>query len=90
MGKTMQDVFKAERQAWLDSARATARGLLLDMPLVTIEDVLKECPRPTFLHRNITGQVFKSPDFRCVGWRKSSRPLMNGRHVRLWRLADAD
>lgn len=84
---TVKDLFKKEREAWLESARLAAKELLEDKPLITIEDVLKVCPRPEYIHRNTTGKVFNN-DFQPVGWRKSKRPIMNGRFVRIWRLRD--
>lgn len=82
----MKDLFKKEREAWIENARVTARKLLENKSLITIEDVLKECPRPPYLHRNTTGSIFRYDDFVPVGWRKSERPLMNGRFVRVWRM----
>lgn len=82
----MKDLFKKEREAWIENARVTARKLLDNKSLITIEDVLKECPRPPYLHRNTTGSVFRCDDFVAVGWRKSERPLMTGRFVRVWRM----
>lgn len=82
----MKDLFKKEREAWIENARVTARKLLENKSLITIEDVLKECPRPPYLHRNTTGSIFRCDDFVPVVWRKSERPLMNGRFVRVWRM----
>ena len=84
---TVKDLFKKEREVWLESARLAAKELLEDKPLITIEDVLKVCPRPEYIHRNTTGKVLNN-DFQPVGWRKSKRPIMNGRFVRIWRLKD--
>ena len=84
---TVKDLFKKEREAWLESSRLAAKELLEESPLITIEDVLKVCPRPEYIHRNTTGKVFNN-DFQPVGWRKSKRPIMNGRFVRIWRLKD--
>ena len=66
----MKDLFKKEREAWIENARVTARKLLDNKSLITIEDVLKECPRPPYLHRNTTGSIFRCDDFVAVGWRK--------------------
>lgn len=68
----MKDLFKKEREAWIENARVTARKLLENKSLITIEDVLKECPRPPYLHRNTTGSIFRCDDFVPVGWRKSN------------------
>lgn len=85
--QTMMEVFDREKREWVEECRATARILLKTRPFITIEDVLKECPRPSHVHRNTTGTVFNDSDFKCVGWLPSKRPAMNGRYVRTWRLA---
>jgi len=79
-------LFRKEKQAWLENARTTARKLLKRRRTITIEDVLERCPRPEYIHPNTTGKVFLDSEFKAVGWRKSVRPLMNGRQVRLWML----
>lgn len=84
--KTAQDLFKGERQAWLDSARATARKLLIMRPYITINDVLAECPRPTYVHRNTTGHVFRHSDFRVFGVTRSRAKLANRRLICQWKL----
>lgn len=85
--KTIRDLFKQERDDWLDSARVTAKKLLKRRAYITIEDVLEKCPRPSYIHHNSTGRVFTN-EFVAVGWRRSERPLMNGRQVRVWKLRD--
>lgn len=82
--KTVQDLFKQEKQAWLEDARSAARKLLENKPFITIEDVLEITPRPQYVHRNATGSVFKGEDFIATGWMPSKRLSMNGRHVRRW------
>ena len=86
MSQTVRDLFNKEREAWLNNARKAAKKLLKTRSVITIEDVLSECPRPQFVHRNTTGRVFNDLDFVAVGWRHSSRPLMKGRQVREWTL----
>lgn len=39
---TVKDLFKKEREAWLEEPRTAAKKLLEDKSLITIEDVLKE------------------------------------------------
>lgn len=84
--KTAKDLFKDERDKWLENARTTAFKLLKRSERITIEDVLKVCPRPQYVHPNTTGKVFIEKEFVAVGWRPSQRPLMNGRQVRVWTL----
>lgn len=85
----MQNLFRKEREAWLSTARSTAYDLLLSQQTITIEDVLKICPRPSYLHPGVTGHVFQDVMFRPVGFRKSLRPISNGRVVRVWTLSNA-
>ncbi len=85
--KTMQDLFYQEKQAWLMSARVAAIKLLKKRKTITIEDVLKLVERPSHIHPNTTGSVFTTRDFKPCGWTPSKRPVMNGRQVRVWRLA---
>lgn len=79
-----QDLFHTQREEWLQKARHTAEKLAIEHGSVDIEDVLALCPRPRFLHKNVTGHVFKAPVFRTVGIRKSRRPISNGRLICIW------
>lgn len=83
---TVQDLFRTNREEWLMEARATARKLLTTRHTITIEEVLKECPRPKYLHRNITGAVFMDKDFKAMGYTKSKRPVSNARVITVWAL----
>lgn len=85
---TIQDMFGSTREKWLMSARHTARKLLSRNETITIEDVLKVCPRPTYIHRNTTGRVFEDEDFQPVGFEKSKRPVSKGRWIRTWKLKE--
>jgi len=82
----MNDLFAKERQQWIDDCQAAARKLLMHREEITIEDVLVECPRPKYIHRNTTGRVFNHPDFRMIGFRKSRRAISKGRWVMCWTL----
>ena len=85
--KNVRDLFKSERELWLEKARDAAVQLLNERPIITIEDVLKVCSRPDYVHPNTTGRVFNDKKiFRAVGWRPSARTEMNGRQVRTWML----
>ncbi len=86
--KTAKDLFRAERESWLDSARAEAVKLLKSgKPYVTIDDITAIVPRPTYLHKNVTGSVFKDEQtFVWCGVEKSKRPLANGRLISRWKL----
>lgn len=86
MTNTMQDLFKTEREQWIDDARSAARRLLIYRDTITIEDVLAICPRPTYVHRNVSGQLFKHEDFKAKGFTKSRRAVSKGRWIMTWQL----
>lgn len=86
--RNIQDVFKSEREVWLDEARAAARRLLTRRHYITINDVLAETPRPSYLSKNITGAVFKNGDFKVYGFEKSKSKKARGRIICQWCLAE--
>lgn len=83
---TMSDLFQDTKQRWLDEARQTARKIIATRGKATIEDVLENCPRPTYLHRNVTGSVFQHEDFTALGYEPSRRKVSHGRVIRVWGL----
>lgn len=80
-----QDLFRPLRDEWLVDARTAATELLKSQESVTIEDVLLKCPRPSALHRNVTGHVFKTSEFKWVRYTRSKRAISNGRVISVWR-----
>lgn len=80
------DLFVKERQDWLDKARHTAEKIALVNGRVDIEDVLEKCPRPKYLHRNVTGKVFTHDIFKVSGFKKSRRTISKGRIICVWTL----
>jgi hypothetical protein len=86
--KTARDLFQLERLEWIEDCRSTAKNLLQTRENITIEDVLEVCPRPSYIHRNVTGQIFKDNDFISVGYVPARKPSSNGRVIRLWGLRE--
>lgn len=84
---TAQDLFRNTRQEWLDECRIIARNLLKTRQTITIEDVLKECPRPKYLRPNIVGSVFHDKDFVPVGYTMARKPSSHSRVIRVWSLS---
>lgn len=82
----MNDLFARERQDWIEDCRSAARKLLTVRESVTIEDVLKICPRPKYIHKNVTGSVFKDTGFVMCGWTKAMKASSNGRWIMKWKL----
>lgn len=87
--QTVPDLFQRTREQWLNGARNVAFNLLKTRHTVTIEDVLELYPRPSYLHRNTTGHVFKDAWFQPIGYTLSKRTVSHGRVIRLWTLSDA-
>ena len=81
----MQERIKFDREDWLDQCRSIAKKLLRNMDSITIEDVTKLCPRPAYLHRNITGAVFND-EFYPVGYTTAKHKEARGHVIRKWRL----
>lgn len=78
------DLFRSTRADWLEECRITARRLLKTRQSITIEDVLRVCPRPKYLKPNVTGSVFKDGDFVPVGYTVTRKPSSHRRVIRLW------
>lgn len=86
MSATIRDLFRKSKESWLEDARAAAIKLLKRRPYITIDDVTKEVPLPSYLHKNTVGGVFQTPDFKAVGFTVSTRPVAHGRVIRKWAL----
>lgn len=82
--KTVPDLFQLSRQEWLERARRTAQEIILRHGYCTVEDVLAICPRPDYVHRNVTGHVFQNDIFKFVRYTKSRRPISNARTICVW------
>lgn len=88
MQMTIQGLFQQTARDWVNEARHEAQKLLMKMDRITIEDVLIVCPRPQYLHPNITGTVFQSNVFKHIGFTISRRSTSNGRVIRVWGLRE--
>lgn len=84
--QTTLDLFQKTGADWLDEAAHVAESIAKVRGSVSIDDVLAVCPRPKYLHKNITGSVFRKDVFRCTGFKKSQRLLAKGRIVCIWSL----
>lgn len=82
---TIQDRFNFDREDYLEQCRSTAKRLLRNGGTVTIEDITRLCPRPTYLHPNIMGSVFDN-QFRQVGFTAAKNPAAKGHIIRIWTL----
>ena len=83
---TIQDLFARDKTLWLAECRKEAKRQLQFKPSVTSDDITKNVPRPTYIHRNTTGQIFNNGEFITVGFTISTRKEANGRTIRQWAL----
>jgi hypothetical protein len=86
--RTQLDIFHRAKTEWIADARRTAQKLLFRRELVSIEDVLAECPRPKGVSKKANSQVFKHDVFRPVGYTRATHPEANGHVIRLWELRE--
>lgn len=80
---TIDGLFQEQKTEWLEEARRTAHDLLKHRESITINDVLRQVPLPSFLHKNTIGSVFNK-EFRLVGYVKSNKPSARGRAIGIW------
>lgn len=78
------DLFKSQKQDWIDEARKVAHQLLKKQYSVTIEDVLRVHPLPKFLHRNTIGTVFSQSEFSKIGYAPAKKLSSHGRILGVW------
>lgn len=83
-----QAAFSFDAQNWLTEVRAVARMLIAKNGEVTIDDVLRICPRPPWISPNATGSVFKGGEFVACGYTQTAKVSSHARAVRIWRLKD--
>lgn len=53
-----------------------------------MEDVLAVCERPSYVHRNLTGNIFRDSDFVMDGWTPARKASSNRRWIMKWRLRE--
>lgn len=88
LGRVLKDAALdgMEGRGWVRRARLAAMQIARDKGTVTIDDVHEACPLPEVMHLNTWGVVLRSPMFRPLGWRESTRPVAHGRYTREWEL----
>ena len=72
---------------WLTKARLAAERIATDRREVTIDDVLRICPRPSHISANATGSVFKGKKWKCIGFAQSEQVQRHASVIRRWVVA---
>jgi len=83
---TTQDLFRTNKEQWIQEARQIAQKLLLNRGQITIEDLLEVHPLPKYIKKNLLGRVFQDDIFQAVGYTKARRTMAKGHIIRIWEL----
>lgn len=73
---------------FLARARHVATTIAERQGEVTADDVREFLPIPANVHHSVMGSVFRSPQWKRIGWRRSSQPQRKASVIGVWRLRD--
>ena len=84
-----EGIQKAENNAteWINACRVLAYQFAVEHGRVASDDVLKELPRPTLVHPNATGSIFRDKRFKLVGYKTSSKVSAHARRIGIYQIA---
>lgn len=71
---------------WVLAARGAAFYLAAADGSVTINDVLRFCPKPPHVSSNAIGSVMRDKRFKCIGYQPTSKISGHGRIIKIWAL----
>lgn len=69
------------KEAWLAMVRQSAREIAQSAGRVTINDLRERFALPMDAHPNLWGAVFKSKEFRVIGFDTATHPQAHARRV---------
>jgi len=85
-----QDIIESyPNDRWVTQARSVAEMLAVRNGEVTIDEVLKHCPRPADVHPNACGSIFRGKKWRQVGVKQSEQVSRHAGIIRIWALRSA-
>lgn len=71
---------------WLHKCRQHAQILIIMNGEVSSDQVLQWCPRPSDVHPNATGSIFRDKRFKIVGYKTSSKVSARARRIAIYQL----
>jgi hypothetical protein len=77
----------ANNYDWITKAKGVARYLAISDGQVTIEDVLKLCPKPDHVHPNSLGAVMRDKALKIVGYKQSGKSSAHYRRIGIYEYA---
>ena len=81
------DDLERRNREWLEKARKFAAECALRHGEVSINDVREGQPPPPDVHPNVLGAVFRTKDFKQIGWTTAAHPGAHARAIRMYTLA---
>lgn len=72
--------------SWIAQAREFALLYAAKHGEVSADDVLKFCPRPSDVHKNSVGAIFRSKQLRLVGFKQSSKVSSHARRIGIYQV----
>lgn len=73
---------------WITNARRVAVRLAQLNGTVTSDDVQKILPRPSEIHPNATGSVFRTKELRLVGFKASEKTSRHAARIGIYQAVD--
>jgi len=90
--QTILPLFNQTRSEWLSEARKAAyllaitRGWKGSPPELTTDDIHKHCPLPDGIDPRVMGAVFRTNQWRKVGYINSTRATCHNRPIAIFQL----
>jgi len=82
----VMDLFEVTRAEYLEKARIWADRIARHNGTVTIDEVREYCPPPEDVDPRLMGAVLSTKEFRCIGYRKSTRSKCHHRPIGIFEL----
>lgn len=81
------DDLERRNREWLAKARMFAADRAMMRGEVSINDVRENVPVPPDIHPNVLGAVFRTGDFKQIGWTTAAHPSAHARAIRVYTLS---
>ena len=81
------DLFEIRDAEFLSECRTVARRVAMERGQVSINDIRERVALPANVNPSVFGAVFKSRDFRAVGYTEATHKAAHARAVRVYALA---
>lgn len=80
------DIVESNNLEWVEKARRVGLQIARTFGRVSIEDVLKICPRPDSVSQNAVGSVLRGNNLRLVGYKVALKKSSHGRKIGIYEL----